>query len=488
MNEKKNKVILNILTEFVGKGLVLIISVLLPKLYIDNYGSEYNGLLSSLNGIFVYLNLLEAGIGSASIQALYKPIVNRSFDRISHIISATKKMYFHNGVYFLGCLAIVAFLYPYYSHTEIQYLTVVILVFISAAPYILKFFFRGKYTVLLTADNRLYILNLIGNICHIVANIIKIIMLYQKMDIIVVQLVFGIASMVEILFIYLYIRRKYVAVNFNDIPDYQAISKSKSAMVHEFAYVIFSNSDILLLTYFCGLKIVSVYSVYNLIFSSLSQLLQSVTNGTNAALGQLMVENRNKYLRNYYRFEYLFQCLSCMVIISAGAVTREFVSIYTINANDVNYSIGGITILFVAIQIVSLVRWPGVGAIKYSGMFKETQGRALIEMTINLLLSLVLIHPFGIHGVLFATIVALIYRTADVIFFTEQKILHNSKGRRPLRIFLLMLFSACIFVIEYNVPFKTISYAFFLLHGTIIFVLNSFLFGVFYLSTRKMPI
>ena len=36
----------NIVTDVVGKVLLLIISIIIPKLYIDNYGSDLNGLLN----------------------------------------------------------------------------------------------------------------------------------------------------------------------------------------------------------------------------------------------------------------------------------------------------------------------------------------------------------------------------------------------------------------------------------------------------------
>ena len=83
MDNKSNvrKSSYNIATDAVGKILTIVISIIIPKLYIDNYGSDFNGLLNSLNGIFVYLNLLEAGIGSASIQALYKPITEKTMKR-----------------------------------------------------------------------------------------------------------------------------------------------------------------------------------------------------------------------------------------------------------------------------------------------------------------------------------------------------------------------------------------------------------------------
>ena len=153
----------NIATDAVGRILAIVISIIIPKLYIDNYGSDFNGLLNSLNGIFVYLNLLEAGIGSASIQALYKPITEKNYEKINGILSATRAYYLRQGFFFLSGLIAVSFCYPSFSHSDIDYWTIVLLVILSGTPYIAKFFFQGKYTVLLTADNSLYVLNIISN-------------------------------------------------------------------------------------------------------------------------------------------------------------------------------------------------------------------------------------------------------------------------------------------------------------------------------------
>ena len=42
------------------------------------------------------------------------------------------------------------------------------------------------------------------------------------------------------------------------------------------------------------------------------------------------------------------------------------------------------------------------------GLFKETKIMAAVEASINLVLSIILVHYYGIEGVLFATIVAFI--------------------------------------------------------------------------------
>lgn len=486
MNEISNtkKTSYNIVTDVIGKLLLLIISIIIPKLYIDNYGSDLNGLLNSLNGIFVYLNLLEAGIGSASIQALYKPITQKDYNKINEILSATKNYYLRNGFFFLFGLITVAFGYPSFAHSEIKFWTIVLLVILNGAPYIVKFFFQGKYTVLLTADNRLYVLNIITNGVHIAANIIKAVLLINHVNIILVQGAFACLYLVQVIIIAVYVHKKYKHLLFSEMPDKLALSKSKSALIHEFAYVIFNNTDVLLLTYFANLETVSVYSVYNMIFSQITLLLQSITTGSNSGLGQLMAINHDRYNRVFENFEYTFQCLACFVLVSVGVMTPSFVQLYTINATDADYLLPGLAFLFTEIQVLSLIRWPGVGSIKAAGLFKETQYRALVEVIINIVASIILIQRYEIYGVLLGTIVALLYRTFDVIIFTRKHILKTAISKAILKTGILLILSTALLLFESNIGISSSSYVDFIFKGCIVFELNMLLFVAYFALTN----
>lgn len=475
----------NIATDAVGRILAIVISIIIPKLYIDNYGSDYNGLLNSLNGIFVYLNLLEAGIGSASIQALYKPITEKNYEKINGILSATRAYYLRNGFFFLSGLLAVSLAYPSFSHSDIDYWTIVILVLLSGIPYIVKFFFQGKYAVLLTADNSLYVLNIVTNAMHVAGNLIKAILLINRVNIILVQAVFAVVYAMQVVFISIYVKRRYKQVSFTEKPDRLALSKSKSAMIHEFAYIVFNNTDVLLLTYFCGFKVVSVYSVYNMIFAQITLLLQSITTGSNSGLGQLMATDRTRYNRLFQNFEYTFQCFAVFVLISVGIMSTPFVRLYTIKAVDIDYMMPGLAFLFTEIQILSLMRWPGVGAIKAAGMFKETQWRALAEVIINLVTSIIMIQRYQIYGVLIGTIVALLYRTFDVILFTRQKILFTSKQKAMLKVIALIIVATLLLIGESKLNMYCGNYFIFLIKGCGIFALNMAIFFIYSLLTNR---
>ena len=71
---KQRTVIKNIIYSFGIRIIILILGFILPRLLITSFGSEVNGLLSTVTQIFAYLALLEAGIGNSAVNALYKPL------------------------------------------------------------------------------------------------------------------------------------------------------------------------------------------------------------------------------------------------------------------------------------------------------------------------------------------------------------------------------------------------------------------------------
>lgn len=60
---KNNKLFKNIITGFGGQLIAIALGLMVPRLFITSYGSDVNGLLSTITQIFTYMALLEAGIG-----------------------------------------------------------------------------------------------------------------------------------------------------------------------------------------------------------------------------------------------------------------------------------------------------------------------------------------------------------------------------------------------------------------------------------------
>ena len=70
---RTDKFFYNATTSLIYQLITLISGVIIPRLMLETYGSEVNGLVSSISQFISYFALVEAGLAAASVFALYKP-------------------------------------------------------------------------------------------------------------------------------------------------------------------------------------------------------------------------------------------------------------------------------------------------------------------------------------------------------------------------------------------------------------------------------
>ena len=93
MTDKDSRIKHNLISSLIYQVVLISLSFLLPRLYLENFGSEVNGVLSTIKQIFTYMCLLEAGVGLATTQALYKRIGDKDHTAASAVLSATNYYY-----------------------------------------------------------------------------------------------------------------------------------------------------------------------------------------------------------------------------------------------------------------------------------------------------------------------------------------------------------------------------------------------------------
>lgn len=68
--EKNKRVVLNIISGLSYQIAIAVFGLIIPRLYLVSFGSDVNGLNSTIKNIFAYLALLEAGVGLSAQYAL----------------------------------------------------------------------------------------------------------------------------------------------------------------------------------------------------------------------------------------------------------------------------------------------------------------------------------------------------------------------------------------------------------------------------------
>jgi O-antigen/teichoic acid export membrane protein len=445
----------NLISNLVLQIVTAAVGFILPALFITYYGSEVNGMIGSIKQFVAYLSLVEAGVGTASIAALYKPLSNQHFLITDRILSATKTFYKRSGYIFLTFLIIISVVYPWLVRNEIEIKTAFFMVIIIGFGGLMEYFLIGKYRVLLTADQKNYVISLIQAAATTLNAIVSVILIVLGTEILIVQAVATLIYLSRYFFIRYYVSSNYKYVTFKSEPDFNAIEKRWSAFIHQIAGIVVFNSPVVIITIFCGLKDVSVYVVYSMVFSAVAMIVGVFSNGLLAGFGQIIAVNEQETLRKAYsNYEYIFYGALAWAYTCTALLIMPFIEVYSANFTDINYIRPDIAALFVIIGIANNIRIPPNTLVTAAGHFRETQYRAILEATINLAASLIFVQYWGIIGVLMGSVCSYAYRTLDFILYTSKYILKQSffPTFKRLAINLVLTFMSSLpFVIWLNV-------------------------------------
>ena len=101
----------NSLMGFLSQFITIGVGIIIPRLVLVNLGSEANGLLNSIGNVLSYLSLLEAGVGMASLQVLYRPAAEANHKRVNEIMAATDYYYKRSGMWYAIIILIISVVY-----------------------------------------------------------------------------------------------------------------------------------------------------------------------------------------------------------------------------------------------------------------------------------------------------------------------------------------------------------------------------------------
>lgn len=444
MSRSKNFFYNSITTGFY-QVIVMLAGFVTPRFMLKYYGSEVNGLVSSINQFIVYFNLVEAGLSGAAIYALYKPLADNNYKGINSIVSAARKFYTQSGYIFLSLTIGLAAIYPLLVKTNaVTPLNVGLLVLILGVNGSLEFFTLAKYRVLLTADQKTYVVSLASAV-HIVVNTIIIVILARlKVNIVVLRLVSLTSIFLRSAILMIYVRTKYKYLDYNEKPDYSALSKRWDALYLQILGAVQSGAPVVILTFVAkNLKVVSVYTIYNMIIAGINGILSIFISGLSASFGDVIAKGEQRILQKAYEeFELFYYILITIVYATAFMMIMPFIQIYTSGVTDINYNSPLVGFLFVLNGLLFNIKTPQGMLVISAGLFKETKIQTTIQGVIVIIVGLILGQYMGVPGVLIGSILANIYRDIELMFFiprTVTKLSVRGTAKRVLRIFVSII-------------------------------------------------
>lgn len=427
MNRTK-KFLCNAIFAVIYQIVVFIVGFITPRVMMSVYGSETNGLISSITQFISYFSLVEAGLAGASVFALYKPLAEKNDKAISAIVTATQRLYMQSGSVFGILLMGLAFLYPVFIKTNVLPVgQITVLVFVLGTSGILEFFTLGKYRAILTANQELYVISFASIIYQIVYASIIVVLAGKNWNIVLVRGIALSAVLVRSIILVLYSRKKYNYIDYKEKPDKKALNKRWDALYLQILGAVHSGAPVILATFFTTLKGVSVYSVYDMILSGIGGIVGIFTNGLSSAFGEIIASGEKELLiRIYNEFEFAYYSIMTAIYGIASVMLLPFVKIYTNGITDANYILPTLAGLFVVNGFLYYLKTPQGMLVISAGHYRETRLQTTIQGVIVIAVGGGLASQLGLYGILVGCILSNVYRCIDLMIYVPTKIVGTS--------------------------------------------------------------
>ena len=429
--KRKERLIKNTASSLVFQVTTIVSGFVLPRLILQSFGSEVNGLVNSITQFLQIIAFLELGVGAVVQSSLYKPLADDDKDAISKIIVSAGKFFKKIAIILLVYVMFLLVVYPRITDTKYDYIYTGVLIISIGISYFCQYYFGIVNQLLLTADQKGYIYYNIQTITIIVNTLACVVLINLGASIQIVKLTTAIVYLARPVYLRLYVDKHYCIdrrITFTGEP----IKQKWNGVAQHVAAVVLDGTDNIVLTLFASLSSVSIYSVYHLVLFGVKTLYTSMTAGIRSLIGELWARKELDELNDTFGWiEWILHTVAVLIFGCTGTLIIPFVSVYTKGITDAEYVQPVFAALITLAHAGHCIRLPYNMMILAAGHYKQTQSNYIIAAILNIAVSIITVFHFGLIGVAIGTLVSMIYQTIWMAIYNSKSII-----RRPIKIFI----------------------------------------------------
>lgn len=444
--EKMDESKLNILTQLLNQLITTACGILVPRILIAAYGSEAYGISVSIAQFLSYITLFEGGIGGVARAKLYGPLAKNDVSEISSVYYAVRDFFNHVAVVFVAYSVILGLCYHDLAHVTIFSKTYIFLLVFSIGLATLAKYMGGLANLtLIVADKKVYINNLIMVGTTLINAIAIILLVKMGANLIVVKLGSSLIFIVRPIMYTYYVKKHYALIKSGKKV---VLDQKWTGIGQHIAYFLHKNIDVVLLTLMADVRLVAVYSVYNMVISSIRSITEAFSGGMEAVFGEWIAKGDIPALQlSYRKYKTLISAASLVLFSCAGILIVPFIMLYTKEITDADYIQPAFALVFLVAEAVNCLVLPCSSLPVAANHLKQTRWGAYGEAMINIFLSCILIKWNPLLGVALGTLVATMFRAVYYMIYSAKNFLHLPVYRILLpccgTIFLLCAIALC---------------------------------------------
>ena len=407
----------NIGTSFVVRLIKTVLTFVVRTVFIYTLGKTYLGINGVFTSILNMLALTELGFGTTIVFHLYKPLAYKDDKRVRILLKFYKFAYRIVGFVILGIGLCLIPLLPYIirDYNSLDALginvTIVFVIYLlqSAASYLL---FAYRQTVI-EADQRKYIVDIVGCGKLIIESILQILALVFLQDFVVYLLCSLLCTVIFNIVnggIARYYYPDFFVFEEEQLKKHEIFELLKDCgamFLFRIESVVLKATANMVLSIFSGLAIVGIYSSYLLIINALRGFLEKFYSSVKHSMGNLYaVGNIEEKFRFFEIMNFITVILYGITSIGLIVCSNEFILAWIgsdyILPQPFPFLIG-IEMLFDGlVRNLTQIR-------NISGAFRQLWYRPILSIVVNVVTSVFLVQYYGINGVIIGGIFSYLF-------------------------------------------------------------------------------
>lgn len=405
---KTKATILTMVAALANSVVVTVFNLIYSNYLLQIYGSEINGLISTLSQFVSLFLIIEGGFMTAAVVATYKPIVDKDYVRLNNILYTCKRIYLKIGMLITVCSLVGGAVYIHFIESPFPYWKTFSLLLISAVTTSGSIGILSKYNVVLQGENKEYVLTIFSLVSKTVTWALSMILILSNASIIIVYAMNILNVVINIVLACGYEKKNYPFVDY-DAGKYETgiISGTKDVMYQKIAGTVFTSTDLIVTSVFISLSAASVYNLYFQVFKSIFTLLASVVQAPFNSFGQLVNSgDSGDEINNYFEiYQHFVLLVSTVLMVITAQLIIPFIEIYTINITDYSYTYPILAVLFYSQMFAQINNRPYGTILNVTGNFKMQNRQCAIAAVVNLIVSIAFIRWIGIHSIVLGSFV-----------------------------------------------------------------------------------
>ncbi len=389
-------------------SIIAILGLVKTRILLSCLGDEYVGIYQLFYQIYLYLSIVDGGIGASVTYQLYNPVNSNDTKKINRIIEGSRRYFSKIGIFVILLGILISFEIMFFikeTTINVLYIKICFILYIisSAISY-----FTISHALLYESEQKLYKSSNLNHMLSIVESIVAIIVALLGGKLLTILICFVVLSFVKNVILVVQSRKDHKYLEKTNNPDFSFKKDANSLLVNKVNTLVFENSNVLIVSKFLGLKFVIIYNAYNQIVTMIKLMIQRLSSALLPSVGNLLVSEKEKAKKVFVELNSLLFYLANVLVVPIFFMLTPFIGLWY----GADYeSTKLVCLLFSLLLYIEIIRISLETYVKASGEFKEIKNCGIYQSVVCLTLSLILVHKFGIMGILFSTIFAFVTGT-----------------------------------------------------------------------------